>query len=121
MKRTILGLATLAVLALAVAPAYAQSAAAAAASPAAAAAAPAAAAPAAAPEAAAGGDTITGRITKVDLKGGTFAVKDATTGKSVTLNKGSLDLKKFRRGSRVTVAYGADNTATDIKANRAAK
>ena len=69
---------------------------------------------------AAGTETITGRIIYVKKRAGVFKVKDSTTGKTVTLKRGTLDIGSMRRGDRVTVTY-SQNQAISMEPNRSAQ
>ena len=64
--------------------------------------------------------TITGRVTRVHPRGGTFTVTDSTSGKSITLHRGALNIRRFQRGKRVTVTY-RQNTAISVKPERSAQ
>jgi len=64
--------------------------------------------------------TITGRITRVDPRGGTFSVTDSTSGKSITLHRGTLDIKNFQRGNRITATYSG-KTAISVEPERSAQ
>lgn len=65
-------------------------------------------------------ETITGRVIYVKHRGGVFKVKDSTSGKTVTLKRGTLDITGMRRGDRVTVTY-SQNAAISIEPNRSAQ
>ena len=65
--------------------------------------------------------TMSGRITKVDVKTGIFSVRNSATRKPVELKAGpGIDPKSMQRGQRVTVTYSG-NVASAIEANRSAK
>jgi hypothetical protein len=62
-------------------------------------------------------ETITGRVSAIDLKAGSFKVRN-TTGKSVTLKASKdLNLANLRRGERVVATY-ADGIALTVQATR---
>jgi hypothetical protein len=67
------------------------------------------------------GVTVTGRITHLDAKAGTFAVQASDSEKVLKLRAAqSVNLRKLRRGQRVAVTYSGD-TATRVEATRSAK
>jgi hypothetical protein len=73
------------------------------------------------PAAAQAGETVAGRITHVDTKGGTFAVKSSDSEKVLKLKAAdSVNLHKLRRGERVAVTYSG-GTATRVEATRSAR
>lgn len=73
------------------------------------------------PAAARPAETVAGRITQVNTKAGTFAVKANDSKKVTKLKAGdSVNLKKLRRGQRVTVTYSG-GTATQVEATRSVR
>jgi hypothetical protein len=73
------------------------------------------------PSAAQAGETVAGRITQVDTKAGTFALKANGSRKVLKLKAGdSVNLHQLRRGERVAVSY-SDGTATRVETTRSAK
>ncbi|MGO9451851.1 MAG: hypothetical protein ACLQDV_12550 [Candidatus Binataceae bacterium] len=68
--------------------------------------------------AAEGSQTITGRITHLDTKGGAFSVKSGSTKKTIQLKAGDgVDVLQLRRGERVVVTY-ANGVALTVQATR---
>jgi hypothetical protein len=73
------------------------------------------------PAAARPAETVTGRITRLDAKAGTFAVKVNNSTRVIKLRAGdSVNLKKLRRGQRVTVTYSG-GIATQVEATRSVR
>ena len=65
--------------------------------------------------------TVTGRITHLDAKARTLAVKASDSEKVLKLKAAeSVNLHKLRRGQRVAVIYSGD-TATRVEATRSGK
>jgi hypothetical protein len=64
------------------------------------------------------GETVAGRITHVDTKAGTLAVKTSNSEKVLKLKAGdSVNLHQLRRGEQVAVTYSG-GTATRVEATR---
>lgn len=62
--------------------------------------------------------TVTGRIIRLDLKAGTFAVKAFGSKKEVQLKAGEgIDVQRLRRGQRVVITY-SNGIATKLVATR---
>ncbi len=59
--------------------------------------------------------TVTGRITRLDPRSGTFSLREGDNGKVVDLTARKDLVAGLRRGDRVTVTYEG-NTATKIQA-----
>ncbi|MBV8134545.1 MAG: hypothetical protein JO121_02735 [Deltaproteobacteria bacterium] len=67
------------------------------------------------------GETLTGRITHLDTKAGTLAVKASDSAKVLKLKAAdSVNLHKLKRGQRVVVTYFGD-TATRVEATRSSR
>lgn len=63
-------------------------------------------------------ETIIGRVTSLNTKAGTFAVRAADTGKIVNLKaRTNVSVNSLRRGERVIVTY-SQGVALKIKATR---
>jgi hypothetical protein len=66
-------------------------------------------------------ETVAGRITHLNSKAGTFAVKGNDSRKVIKLKAGdSVNLHKLRRGQRVVVTYSG-STATQVEATRSVR
>ncbi len=65
--------------------------------------------------------TVTGRITHLDTKTGSFTVRAVGSRKSVQLKAGNdVDIMQLRRGERVVVTYSG-GTALKVHATRSTK
>ena len=70
------------------------------------------------PAVARAGETVTGRITHLDPKAGTLALRASDSQKVLKLKAAdSVNLHKLRPGQRVAVTYSGD-TATRVEATR---
>ena len=71
--------------------------------------------------AAEGSQTVTGRVTHLDIKGGAFSVKSGASKKTIQLKAGDgVDVLQLRRGERVVVTY-ANGVALSVQATRNTK
>ena len=73
------------------------------------------------PAVAQAGETVTGRITHLNAKAGTIAVKASDSEKVLKLKAAnSVNLHRLRRGQRVAVTYSG-GTATRVEATRSGR
>src|SRR5215471_16098471 len=67
------------------------------------------------------GETVAGRITHLDTRAGTLAVKTSDSEKVLKLKAGdSVNLHQLKRGQRVAVTYSG-GTATRVEAARSGR